>query len=196
MDEAAQLAVLEPALAAVMAGDIAGAVTADEAAVVDDPGLAPAHELLGSICFGALDDYPRARRHLEIAYRRNREAGDLRAAARCAIGLAQVEATEGNLPGTRGWLSRAKRLIDAVGPCVEEGYYRIALVGCEVPNVVELERSAARALELARQFEDTDLEVRAIAESGLALISLVGSRKESPAWTRRSPPSWPARCGI
>jgi DNA-binding CsgD family transcriptional regulator/tetratricopeptide (TPR) repeat protein len=163
---------MEPVFAALMAGDIGGAVSAVERAVAEAPGAAVAHELLGGLAFGALDDYPRARRHVETAYRAYRDAGDLRGAARCAIVLAQIEGTAGNLPGTRGWLSRAKRLIDEVGACVEEGYYRIALVGCEVPDVVELERSAARALELAREYRDTDLEIRAIAESGLALISL------------------------
>lgn len=163
---------LQPASAALMAGDIAGAVSAVEATVAASPDLAQAHELLGGLCFGALDDYARARHHVEIAYRQYREAGDLRAAARCAIVHGQIEATAGNVSGMRGWLSRAKRLIDEVGSCVEEGYYRIAMVGCEVSDVTELEQCAARALELAREFGDTDLEVRAIAESGLALISL------------------------
>jgi len=128
--------------------------------------------MLGGLCLGVLDDYPRALRHLEISYRLYRQGADLRAAARAAIALAQVDATSGNGAGARGWLGRAKRLIDEIGPCVEEGYYRIAMMGCEVPDVSELEASAARALEVARTFHDTNLEIRALAESGLALISL------------------------
>jgi DNA-binding CsgD family transcriptional regulator len=153
-------------------GDFRGAAMALEEAVSATPDLAIAHEMLGGLSLGVLDDYPRALQHLEISYRLYRESGDLAAAARAAIELAQVEATSGNSAGARGWLGRAKRLIDDIGPCVEEGYYRIAVMGCEVPDVTELEASAGRALEIARTFHDTNLEVRALADSGLALISL------------------------
>jgi tetratricopeptide (TPR) repeat protein len=127
------------------------AVAAAEKAVAAQPGLAPAHYLLGGLAYGALDDYPRAQRHLVVGYRLWRQAGDLRAAARAAIALGLLDATRNNMPGARGWLSRARRLIDEVGHCVEEGYYRVAMVGCDVPDVTELESSAARALELARE---------------------------------------------
>jgi hypothetical protein len=40
---------------------------------------------------------------------------------------------------------------------VEEGYYRIAVMGCEVADVAQLEAGAERALELARGFGDPDL---------------------------------------
>ncbi len=172
MPAAGPEALLEPAIAALAAGDVHGAATALEDAVAAAPDLAAAHELLGGLAFGALDDYPRARRHLETSHRLYREAGELRAAARAAIALAGLESSSNNTPGLRGWLGRAKRLIDEVGPCVEEGYYRVALAGCEVPDVTELEANSARALELARTFRDTNLEIRAIAESGLALVSL------------------------
>jgi DNA-binding CsgD family transcriptional regulator len=165
-------ALLSPAYAAFAIGDFRGAATALEEVVSAVPDLALAHEMLGGLSLGVLDDYPRALRHLEVSYRLYREADDLPAAARAAIALAQVDATSGNGAGARGWLGRAKRLIDEIGPCVEEGYYRIAMMGCEVPDVTELEASAARALEVARTFHDTNLEIRALAESGLALISL------------------------
>lgn len=165
-------ALLEAAFTALEAGDIHGAVAAAEQAVAVAPELALAHKLLGGLAMGALDDYARAQDHLELSYRLSRRSGDLRAAARAAISLGQLEATRNNLPAARGWLSRAKRLIDEVGHCVEEGYYRVALVGCDVHDVSELEASAARALELAREFSDPELEVRALADSGLALISL------------------------
>ena len=163
---------LQPALAAIAAGNFRGAATALEEAISEAPDLASAHELLGGLSFGALDDYARARRHLEVSYRIHRGAGDLHGAARCAISLAQLDVTCGNTPGARGWLGRARRLVAQIGPCVEEGYYRIAVMGCEVPDVAELEASAGRALELARTFGDTNLEIRALADSGLALISL------------------------
>jgi len=165
-------ALLAPALAALTLGDFRGAATALEEVVSAAPDLAAAHEMLGGLSLGVLDDYPRALQHLEISYRLYREIGDMAAAARAAIELAQVEATSGNAAGARGWLGRAKRLIDDIGPCVEEGYYRVAMMGCEVPDVVELEANSGKALEIARIFRDTNLEVRALADSGLALISL------------------------
>ena len=163
---------LAPGLAALGIGDFRGAATALDEVVSVAPDLALAHEMLGSLSLGALDDYPRALRHFEISYRLHRKVGDLPAAARAAIALAQVEETSGNGAGARGWLGRAKRLIDEIGPCVEEGYYRVAMIGCKVPDVTELEASASRALEVARTFRDTNLEIRALADSGLALISL------------------------
>ena len=149
-----------------------GAAAALAQVVSVAPELAIAHEMLGGLSLGALDDYPVARRHLGIAYRLYRKGRDLNSAARCATVLAQVEATSGDRSASSGWLGRTKRLIDEIGPCVEEGFYRIALMGCEVADVSELELSAARALEIAREFGDTNLEIRALAESGLALISL------------------------
>jgi hypothetical protein len=128
-------------MAAIAAGDYQGAAGTD---------LAPAHELLGGLSLGALDDYERARRHLERSYRLYRGAGDLRGAARSAIVRAQVDLTSGNRPGARGWLARAARLIDEIGPCVEEGYYRIAVMGCEVPDVVELEANRGCAARSRR----------------------------------------------
>ena len=162
---------LASAYSALAKGDFRGAAGALRESVKTVPDSAAAHELLGGLCLGALDDYPLARRHLRISYRLYRAGLELHAAARAAVELAQVETTSGNRAEARGWLGRAKRLIDDIGPCVEEGYYRIAVMGCEVPDVVELEASAARALEIARIFHDTNLEVRALAESGLALIS-------------------------
>lgn len=164
--------VLQPAFAAIASGDFVAAAAALHDAVTAEPELAPCHELLGGVAFGALDDFARARRHLSTAYRLYRAGGEGRAAARTAITLAQVDLTTGNEPGSRGWLGRARRLLDEIGPCVEEGYYQIAVMGCEVPDVTELEANAARALELARRFRDVDLEVRALAETGLALVSL------------------------
>ncbi len=165
-------AILAPALAALAVGDFHGAAKMLGEVVSAVPDLALAHEMLGGLALGVLDDYTRALRHLEISYRLYREIGDLAAAARAAIRLAQVEVAAGNASSARGWLGRAKRLIDDIGPCVEEGYYRIAMMGCEIPDVIELEASASRALEVARTFGDTNLEVRALADSGLALISL------------------------
>jgi DNA-binding NarL/FixJ family response regulator len=70
-----------------------------------------------------------------------------------------------------GWLGRARRLLERVGPCVEQGWFDIALMACTRPNVDDLLKSADHALEIALDYGDPDLEVRALADSGLTLVS-------------------------
>ena len=153
-------------------GDVQGAVAALEDAVARIPEFAEAHRILGGLYLGSLDDYPRARRHFEVALGLHQESGDRLTAIRCAVLLSMVEAAGGSESGRQRWLDRARRLLDEVGPCVEEGHYRVARRGFEVPDVGQLEADANAALDLARRFGDTDLEVRALAERGLALVSL------------------------
>jgi tetratricopeptide (TPR) repeat protein len=153
-------------------GDVQGALAALEDAVARIPEFAEAHRLLGGLYLGSLDDYPRARRHLEIAVRLHRVSGDLRTAVRCAVLLSMVEGADDNEASRHDWLGQARRMLDELEPCVEEGYYRLARRGFEVLDVVRLEAAAAGALDLARRFGDPELEIRALAERGLALASL------------------------
>jgi DNA-binding CsgD family transcriptional regulator len=118
------------------------------------------------------DEFPEARGHLEVAFKAFRDAGDLRSAARVAATIAQVHGDLlGNKAAARGWIARGMRLLDGLDPCVERGYLELALIACEIPDVLELERSADKALTLAIEFGDPDLEARALADSGLALVS-------------------------
>jgi Tfp pilus assembly protein PilF len=153
-------------------GDVQGAVAALEDAVARIPEFAEAHRLLAGLYLGSLDDYPRARRHLEIAMRLHRGSGDVPTAVRCAVLLSVVEGADGNEAGRNDWLGQARRMLDEIEPCVEEGYYLVARRGFEVLDVVRLEADATAALDLARRFGDPELEVRALAERGLALVSL------------------------
>jgi DNA-binding CsgD family transcriptional regulator len=143
--------------------------TADQ----EDKALEQAQEAIagGARAFFA-DDFPAARHHLELAFKLFRDAGDLCAAARLAADIAEIHNDLlGNRSAARGWISRGNRLVDQIGPCVERGYLELAFIACERPDVLALERSADVALELAIEFGDTDLEVRALADSGLALVS-------------------------
>ena len=54
---------------------------------------------------------------------------------------------------------------------MEWGYLELALMGCDRPDVDILEASADRALAIALEFGDHDLEVLALADGGLALIT-------------------------
>jgi DNA-binding CsgD family transcriptional regulator len=118
------------------------------------------------------DDFPAARAHLESAFKHFRDAGDLRSAARVAADIAEIHGDLlGNKSAARGWVARGMRLVEQIGPGVEAGYLELAMIACEIPDVVALGRSADRALALAIEFGDADLEVRALADSGLALVS-------------------------
>lgn len=153
---------------ALASGDLAGATAAFTAAA--EVGNPLGHLQLGKLCY-ADDRLSEARSHWETAYRGLRDGGDLRAAASCAILLVDLHASAlGNVAAGRGWAGRASRLLDQVGACVEWGYLQLAKVGCDVPDIESVERSASSALEMAIQFGDSDLEVRALADSGLALV--------------------------
>ena len=158
-----------PTQAALRRGDFRAACAELEAAVAECPS-AEAHELLAGVCL-ILEDIDAARRHGEAAYRLYREADKPCRAAATALHLAHLHDFCGNTPAMQGWLARARRLLDEVGPCVERGYYDLIHAGCEVRDVAELEARAGRALALAQEFHDPDLEARALADSGLALVS-------------------------
>jgi DNA-binding CsgD family transcriptional regulator len=118
------------------------------------------------------DRLDEARATLEQAFVALRDRGDVRAGARVAASLADLHGGPlTNEAMARGWIGRGRRLLEETGPCVEWGYLELARVACERPDIDDLESSAARALEIARQFGDVGLEVRALADSGLALVT-------------------------
>jgi tetratricopeptide (TPR) repeat protein len=139
--------------------------------VADLSSVPDARMLLGALAF-ADENFAEAQDHWEAAFQSFRDQDNFRAAAYAAtsLGMLQYDAL-GNESASRGWLSRAERLLDRAGRCVERGYHELALVACNVRDVSALEESAAVALDLAIEFHDSDLEARALADSGLALIS-------------------------
>jgi DNA-binding CsgD family transcriptional regulator len=152
------------------AGDLASAATAFRGAIELEE-LPLARLLLGGLCY-ADDRFEDARRHWEAAFRGFRDGGELQSAARAATNLVDLHSTVlGNVAAGRGWIGRATRLLERVGPCVEWGYLALAVVACDVPDIASVEHSARVALEMALEFGDSDLEVRALADSGLALVS-------------------------
>ncbi len=152
------------------AGDV-DAAASTLGALVDAHGDPTAYFLRGAIDY--MDDrLEDACRDWEAAFQGFRDRGELARAARAAMGLAELHAGSlGHEAAGQGWLGRARRLLDRVGPCVEHGWFEIALLACTRPNVDDLLESADRALELALEYGDPDLEVRALADSGLALVS-------------------------
>ena len=151
-------------------GDYDAASTAAVASV-ESVGDGESHEVLGGL-FVLDDRFADAQRHWEAAFRLYRDVADHRSAARIAIYLASLNANFFDHPAAgRGWTERARGLIDRVGPCVERGYLELAFMACDRPDVDDLLESTERALAIALEFGDSDLEVQAMADSGLALVS-------------------------
>jgi ATP/maltotriose-dependent transcriptional regulator MalT len=106
------------------------------------------------------------------AYALHREAGDLCAAARNALWLAMGHVSAfGSLAVASGWLQRAERLLDEVGPCVERGWFE-HLRGKMAGDAAVTARHAEEAVAIARRHRDQDLEVWALSEHGRALVAL------------------------
>ncbi len=108
----------------------------------------------------------------ERAYAGFRRDGELARAARVALWLAREYALAfGNDAASRGWLARAERLLRDVSPGAEQGW--LALVRSESAQDARTAASLAEtALETAHTTGDVDLELRALAQLGLAEVTL------------------------
>ena len=126
-------------------------------------------QALGLYASGHPDD---AARLLEKAYRAFVDADEQLGAVRVATRLVLANESAGNYGAARGWDQRGWRLLEQLGPCVERGYHALAWVACDVHDPQELMRRTEQALSIAREFKDPQLELRAQAEMGLALVSL------------------------
>lgn len=112
------------------------------------------------------------------AYTAYRRAGKLDAAARIAVWLTlECAAIPGREALARGWLSRAERLLpDAT---IGSGWISLARASLET-DPIRMAMHAENALEVARSGGDPELEIRALARSGLAL-ALSGRAAEGMA---------------
>jgi hypothetical protein len=116
-------------------------------------------------------DVPAIVAHLSAAVRGFTAAGDSRAAAMACVRLGDVYSNlMGNCTAGRAWFARARRLVGDQPPCVEQGWAAVAEMGCEVPDPDALLAGSELALERARQFGDVNLETKALADGGLALV--------------------------
>jgi DNA-binding CsgD family transcriptional regulator len=105
---------------------------------------------------------------MERSYRAFVEARDDLGAGRAAVFLYGWSI---DMKSARGWEHKARRHLESAGPCVERGYLALGRAGCEIPDPQELIERADLALGLAREHSDLDLELRAVAERGLGLVS-------------------------
>lgn len=117
---------------------------------------------------------------MEQAYVLFRRQADHGRAAWAALWLGgQYLRSRGNRAVAAGWIARSKRLIARAEPSAEMG--RVILMhALATGDSAEIERSAELAMNIARQFGDSDYEALALAYSGLAMLSL-GRVKEGVA---------------
>ena len=109
--------------------------------------------------------------HLAAAIREFEAAGDNRSAAMACSRLGYLYTVAlGNKVAGRPWFARAVRLVEHEEPCVEQGWVAVAAMGCEVDDPDVLLERAELALDRARRFGDVHLEVKALADGGLAHV--------------------------
>ncbi len=132
---------------------------------------APALELLAA-CALKTTSIAEACSLMESAFSAHVEDGNALAAAKAASHLVGLYEAAGAEAACAAWEQRGLRLLDGVGPCIERGYLALSRTGCEVHDPRELEGRADLALEMATAFGDRNLELRARAEKGLALVCL------------------------
>jgi DNA-binding NarL/FixJ family response regulator len=155
--------------AALAQGDWAGARASFEAILAETPEEPRALDGL-SIALSMLPDTSAARETRERAYVAHRQRGDARGAAAAAIFVALgYRIWQANDAAAEGWLARAERCLDGIGPCSERGALEVERAKrTREPAVAE--SHARRALELARELGDPDLEIAALAQVGVALV--------------------------
>ena len=157
------------ASAALAEGDWPGARAAFEGALAenDDP---EQHLGLGRALWW-MQEIDGALFHVEEAYAGFRSRGDRRAAAKAAIWLSrEYAAAQGNEPASAGWEARAAGLLREEGRCVEQGWLALARAERETtPERIAV--AAHEALDIARDFEDGDLEAEALSRVGYAEVA-------------------------
>ncbi|MGE3795459.1 MAG: LuxR C-terminal-related transcriptional regulator [Dehalococcoidia bacterium] len=170
MEAAASGAVLARGYEALAAGDWESACSAFRSVpdAEEDP---EALDGLGRALWW-LRDWEQAVVHRERAYSGFRRLGQLPRAARIALWLSREYALVwGNEAAANGWLARAERLLMDVAPRAEQGWLDLARSE-RARRPPESARRAASALAIAVETGDADLELRALAQLGLAEVSM------------------------
>ncbi|MFN2581933.1 MAG: LuxR C-terminal-related transcriptional regulator [Candidatus Dormibacteria bacterium] len=137
---------------------------------------APSVERSAAALFGAAmaeryhEDKARAASLLEQAHAAAVREGEIEMAVMAAAGLMINRSGAGEYAAARGWEQRGLRLLADRGDCLARGYLALGFAGCDIHDPRELLERADIAYRLAKQFGDRQLELRALAERGLALV--------------------------
>jgi DNA-binding NarL/FixJ family response regulator len=130
-----------------------------------------AHDGLG-IALWWMNEIRAAHEHRTRAYIGFKQRGMLQTGAVIAAWLAREQVfLHGNTSAMKGWFARAERLLSQVDRCIEHSW--VALLRASVlAEPVDLEHVSLDALQVARAFDDADLEAYALAFCGMARVSL------------------------
>jgi len=108
----------------------------------------------------------------ERAYSAYLASGDRRSAARLALALVRDHGLAHANSVATGWFKRAERLLEEEPDCLERGYLarRQGLAAEALGDADGAREHLRRALELAQQFGDRDLEALALHDQGSMLV--------------------------
>ena len=119
-----------------------------------------------------LNDIRAAHEQRTAAYLGYKKRREYRRAAMLAAWLAREQVfLSSNTSAMNGWFARAERLLQQVEPCVEQGWFALFRASL-LASPSELEQTALEAFQIARQFDDADLEAMALAFGGTARVTL------------------------
>lgn len=108
----------------------------------------------------------------ESAYKLFRERGDRQGAARVATLLAlDYNDFRGEPAIAKGWIQRARRLLEGLDPAPEHGWLAIWEGLWALPDTTTAQRLGAEAAALGCSLGVIDLEMAGLALEGLALVS-------------------------
>ena len=159
---------LAQGLAALRAGDAAGARRALDRAYAESPSGA-AIEGLARAAYLELD-FTQAIEVSEHAYSVFRDAGDHVGAVRVARSLAYLYGSiVGDGAVMAGWLARAQTLLGEETATAEGGWVALN-AGMFEADRVRKDQRLREALEVARRFRDTELEVASLSYLGASLV--------------------------
>ncbi|MGQ0774046.1 MAG: helix-turn-helix transcriptional regulator [Pseudonocardiales bacterium] len=159
--------------AALAAGCWGAARTAFEAALAEEE---VTREETAQACFGLaaalwwLGENQESVSRCAQAYALFRRTGEVGSAVQCAVWLSiTYKANFANFAAANGWLERAQRLLEPLEPGPLHGWTWVARA-YRMADLDTAEELTARAADLARQADDTDLELVALSQLGLIRV--------------------------
>ena len=159
---------LEQGRQALEAADWEEARAAFEAALAEEE-TPDARDGLGLALWflGGVQDAIAAREQAVEGYAREGRCDD---AARLAVWVSHQHLIGGRSSAARGWLARAERVVEGTGTCAGQGWVAVERAR-HAENLDERIEHARRALTIARDTGDGDLEVFAVSLLGRAEVS-------------------------
>jgi DNA-binding CsgD family transcriptional regulator len=104
------------------------------------------------------------------AYSLCRRSGEVELAVQCALWLGiTYKANFGNFAAANGWIGRADRLLEPFDPGPLHGYV-LVVRAYRMPDLAGAEALTRRAVEMAREAGDLDLELGALSQLGLIRV--------------------------